>query len=526
MKLLWGQSQKRFEEALDRVEQLKIDNQLLAKKIITIQDQKKIITPGPSSSQDEPEVGFGALTASIKLLLPDYNFEVVPIIRKLTHINPDVSQAFNDVVRLANTGHKVIFDPSVGADQIDKMRDFIQYSSKFWHVGAAGMHGIVNKMFRQVGVGGATAIEWVPNIKLDNLEETRFVYPERVRWVQDRNNQKYQPYQKLKHRRITDPTKDLKKLNINQFHYTALNGDTDLPYGIPPYMSVLEPVASQRSMLKNIDFIMETLGVLGWVDGRIQKPTQGAGESDEKFEARCIALLTKFKERVKSGTRDGLLIGFQEDHEFEFNQTAKTAQGATDLFDANELLIASALGVDAAFLGRPGSTETLVTILFTKMIAQLKNIQDIVADNLEFGYTLALTLGGFNFKRLAIVFNRSTLTDDLKYQQALEYKLNNLALLYDQGIISQEQFADEAGYTRPDQSEPRVERDPLKIEEAKAKRKEADKKAASDRKGRDKKNPQGTTRGPRKSKATAKELADSNRTTLQGHYFEITSNRR
>jgi hypothetical protein len=132
------------------------------------------------------------------------------------------------------------------------------------------------------------------------------------------------------------------------------------------------------------------------------------------------------------------------------------------------------------------------------MIAQLTNIQDVVKDNLEYGYKLALTLGGYKFKNLKVAFNRSTIQDDLKFQQADEIKIRNCVVKYQYGLISLEQMADELGYLKPDEKEPRIDingEDP--IGDASKRKSREDGKNKSDRKGTEKKNPQGKVKRAR-----------------------------
>lgn len=468
------------------------------RKELEINDQKILISPTPSSSRDLPQ-GYGGfingLNSSLRVLPAEFEFEVIPLIRKLAKVNPDVSQALDDFTKLANTGHKIKFDPSVGESQVEDMREMLENNSPNWHMGALGMGGITNKLFQQAMIGGATSVEWIPNMDLNNLEEVRFVNPEQIRFVVEKNSRKYQPYQKLKNMPIDGNfLKDLKKLNPYQYKYTALNGDTDLPYGTPPYLAALPGIEAQSNMLQNIRFIVQMLGILGYLDARVEKPDKKGGESDEAYEARLETFLNKMKERVSLGLRNGVNVGFKEDHEFDFKTTAPSAQGVKDLFEQNELLIASGLKYSAIFMGRPGSTETLVTVMFTKMLAQLKNIQDIVGGNLKFGYSLALTLAGFKFKRLSVEFNRSTITDDLKYQQAQEVKIRNLEHLYDQGIVGQDDFADAMDYIKPNQPNPRVTRDKNDSNAAVKKQAREKSKDASDRRVRDKNAPQGTIR--------------------------------
>lgn len=492
MKFIFGKDKEKYKAEQDELVKLR-------KRAIEIDNKKVEVTPGPSSVRDEPVNTFDVLQLSLRVIQPEYDFEVIPLIRKLTKINPDVSQVFNDTVRLANTGHKIFFDPSVKADMIDDMREFIVKSSKNWHAGAGGMNALVNKMFRQLMISGANAIEWIPNMDLDNLEEVRFLYPERIRAVIEKNTKGYQFYQQIKNLNFlsTNPTVPwkLRKLNKEQFKYLALNGDTDLPYGLPPYMAALDPLVDQKTMKDNLKFIIQVLGLLGYLDASIAKPDQRAGENDTAYIARCTQLLTDFKTRILKGMRDGVNVGFKDEHEFEFKETARTALGAKDLYDQNEQMVASGLNYDTAFMGRPGGSESLITVLFTKMLAQLTNTQDVVKESLEYGYRLALTLGGFKFKNIRVQFNRSTITDDLKYQQAEEIKLRNVVLKYDRGLISQEQAADEMGYVKPDKSEPRIDInnvDPV-TGAAKKQKREGDKNK-SDRKVRDKNKPQGTTK--------------------------------
>ena len=109
---------------------------------------------------------------------------------------------------------------------------------------------------------------------------------------------------------------------------------------------------------------------------------------------------------------------------------------------------------------------------------------------LEFIYALELRLAGFNNKGIDVSFGTSTISDELKVQQGLEYKLRNLVTLYNQGIISQDQFAWSMGYTRPDKKEPRVQpEDDAGVssadDHAKKQKREADK-DKSDRSVRDK----------------------------------------
>lgn len=489
---------KDYQKKAEENEALKNEIRKLKSREVKVEGKDIKVSSAPSSVRDLPHDFMSGLKASLRVIDADFDYSIIPIIRKLAKVNPNVNQALNDFIKLANNGHKIIFDDSVKADDMVKARDFLNDSSKSWHVGAAGINGIVNKMFRQIQIAGALSTEWVPNLALDNLEEVRFVNPENIRFVADGRLKKYHPYQKVTNKLLpqTSNSLGLKKLNTNQYKYFSLNGDTDLPYGIPPYIAALEPISTQRKMLDNINYVVEIMGILGYMDAKMDKPLQDADESEEVYRARLTQLLTDLKSRVQGGMRDGVNVGFIDDHEFEFQQTTTNATGVKDLFEQNELLIASGLNYDAIFMGKPGSTETLVTVMFSKMISQLTNVQNIVKENLEFGYKLALELNGIKFKSLSVQFNKSTVTDTLKYQQAQEILTRNLETHYKYGLISLQQFSDLLGYESPDQSEPRIllEGSPDALAEAAKKQDKEKGKDASDKKSRDKNNPRGTVK--------------------------------
>lgn len=467
----------------------------LQTKEVEVHKEPVVVTGRPSSRIDEPQDAVSAirgLGVSLKELKPEFEFDVIPVIRKLIKVNPDMGQATADVVKLANTGHKIIFDPGVKPDDQDKMRQYINDVARNWHTGSAGIDGVVNKMFAQLLIAGALATEWVPNKDLDGLEEVTFLYPERIRFI--RQGRKKIPYQVLKNNTL-GATRTTVKLNPQQFKYFAVNGDTDIPYGFPPFMKALGAVATQSKMRDNIDFIVEAMGLLGHISARIEKPTQIPSESDTQYEARLNSFLEKYKDVLKKGIRDGISVGFIGDHEIDFKETTSNGSGAADLFKQNEQQIASGLEYDPAFMGREGTSDTNITILFTKMLSQLTNLQNIVKNNLEFGYTFALKLAGFKFDYLTVEFNKSTITDDLKYQQSREIRIRNNRVLYADGIISQDQYADDMGFKRPDKKEPRVPIDADAATEGDLKRKRREgKKDESDRRSRDRKNPQGTIR--------------------------------
>lgn len=403
-----------------------------------------------------------------RVVQTDWVMEVIPIIRKLVKINPDMGQAVHNVITLGNTGHKIFFDKSVPEDQVRKMRKHLCNRQEEWASGQAGMDGLVNKMFAQLLIGGALSNEWVPNLDLDGIQACILVNPEEIRFILEPGNIKYSPYQKVMNGYISDRPTDqvgflnLVKLNPNIYKYYALNGDTEIPYGFPPYLAAMERIDSQGKMNTNIDFVIDQLGMLGFLHALIGKPEQTEGESDINYDARMDALLDQCKTVLNQGVKDGVVVGFKDDTEFEWNPISKGFAEALALFKNNELQVASGLKQDATLWGRDYNTsETQITVIFIKMLSELSNIQNIVKCNLKFGYELELRLAGYVFDSLEVKFNRSTLQDDLKYQQGQEIKVRNVKDKMIMGIINQDQAADELDYDEPAFPKPQVSWDVL-----------------------------------------------------------------
>jgi hypothetical protein len=383
---------------------------------------------------------------------------MIPIIRGLAGLNPNVSQAIDNIVSLANCGHKVFFDRKVPTEQVDLMRNHLENKRKDWAPGVAGIDGLVNKLFYQLLISGAISAEWVPNNTLTGIESCILLDPENIAFKLNERQTKYEPYQIVKNALNVPNIDNLIKLNTNSYQYLAMNGDGESPYGIPPYLPVIGAVKTQNRMNGNINFIVDTMGLIGFLEVFIEKPAQtGALAPIGKYEQELQGLLKKAKDQVIGGLRDGVVVGFKDDHEFNFNSASKNFESVTKLYQENELQFFSALKTDGALMGRGYSTsETQINVVFMKMLSQLRNHQNIVKTVLEFGYRLELMLAGFKFDFLKVTFNRSTLQDDLKFQQAEEYKIKNVTSKFILGVIDQEQMADELGYEVSAADVPRV----------------------------------------------------------------------
>lgn len=427
---------------------------------------------------------------------PDFDPEIIKVIRYLSKSNEDVGSVYNDLIQLTNTGYNLTFDQSIDSKLQDDMKIHLDNKVPTWGSGVAGVNGLINKWIGQIWVTGALSNEWVVSSKLDGVENNVLINPENIRFKYDISSTRYEPYQIVKNNIFKDG-KNTIKLNPNTYFYVGILGNTDSPYGVPPFITAIEALTTQKTMKKNINHILKQLGLLGYLEVKLDKPSQNEKESVPAYEARLDSLLLQSKKNVLEGFSDGVVVGFDGDHDFEFHATTKQLNGVSDLFNQNEIQVANGLKTSPSFIGQKSNgTETNMSIVFTKMLSQLKNIQDILSANIAMGYLLELQLAGFNVKKsdFTISFNTSTITDDLKLWQGKEIKQRVLKAMVVDGIISQDAYAEGMGYRKPFKSEPLVPYDQQigkSNSDQQQKEKDADVKNKSARKSRtkDKKQP-------------------------------------
>lgn len=446
------------------------------------------ISPGRVS---EPDTQGSGLVLSLRdftnLVESSFRRDVIPLIRDLYKINPDVSIALQDMFKLANTGHTISF-PKNTPEEATKMREHLMVASKSWTKYTAGIDGLVNKFTVQCLTSGAISIEAVPNNNLNGISTVLFINPEQI-YFRRLNDGVYHPYQKNPNQ-VLSKKPEFIKLNNETYKYLGMYNDTDEPYGVPPFMAALDSLKGQHDMRINFKHIMELVGMVGFLEAKMEKPTINPSESRDAYARRLEHILRKLKMNLREGLKDNIVVGFKDDHEFKLNSTTKEIGNIEKPWAMNQQSVANGLGVNGSLIGVQNNlTEGGTGILLSKMISQLRNIQMLLKYALEFLYTLELRLAGYNNKGVVVTFGTSTISDELKVQQGIEYKIRNLVSLYNQGIISQEEFAWSMGYEKPDQKEPRQMEEPEGVsssqDSAKKQKREADKNT-SDRKTRDK----------------------------------------
>jgi len=259
-------------------------SKIVAKTSPVDEAKKKIVSipPGRVSEPHDASRGQWLPHANkFNIIKPDAINDLIPVVRSLYKTNEDLGSVLFDLVQLTNTGHNIKFDQDINPDLQDKMREHLTVRSKEWGYGTSGINGLVNKWIAQIWVGGALSYEMVPNRRLTQIESLPMINPETIRFGLKPGG-RYEPYQKASGWRGV--LNEYIKLNEATYSYTGLWGDEDTPYGIPPFISALNSISTQKDMKDNINHILNQLGLLGYLQAKLDKPEQKANESEAKYE--------------------------------------------------------------------------------------------------------------------------------------------------------------------------------------------------------------------------------------------------
>ena len=231
------------------------------------------------------------------LVNPSFRRDIIPLLRDLYKVNPDISIALQDTFKLANSGHSISF-PNNSDDETKRMVEHLGEASKRWGRYTAGIDGIVNRMFVQLMLTGAISMEGVPNRRLDGLSNIVFIKPEDIYFRRDSFDGSYHPYQKNPAPFLYRRGEEFIKLNPETYMYAGIFGDTDEPYGIPPFIAVLDSIKEQHDMRKNMKNIMENMGLIGFLEVKMEKPMKKANESDITYASRLRSILQRTKKNL------------------------------------------------------------------------------------------------------------------------------------------------------------------------------------------------------------------------------------
>jgi len=448
-----------FEKIKKKIHEFTKTPEVQVKPVDTKQVDKQNFETSPKGGKRETApselISYGGILRESSIS-PDYPVEYVKAIRHLCMWNPDFSLALENVVTLSNTPFEITI-PEGGKKSLVKELYEIGDS---WYKNSGGINSLRNDLLTQLVITGAISAEIVPNSKLDGVSKTVMVSTENIVFKYDREEEEYMPYQ------TNRGTEDI-KLNTNTYKYSAFRRLSEKPYAVPMFLSALDNTAIEKDMVSSIREVVKTLGLAGFMEVLLsappKRPAKGGkpAETQKEYSMRLSGLLMEAETEIKKGLGNGYMIGFEGQHKFEMKATNANMGGAEKLMQINTEMKHAGLKQSPSLLGRNYSTtETLGRVVLTILTSQVQNYQQTVDKFLSEAYSLHLELKTGKRYKVKVTSQKPMINDEESDQNAFSTKIDNHIKLYNQGIISQEQFAQGVGYVSAHLPEPIAEEIP------------------------------------------------------------------
>lgn len=389
--------------------------------------------------------------ASYKPLAMNLPWETLDYVELLAIWNPDYAQAVDNIKTLANTGHNLQAESGRSTKRLRERIDTMARNVQRMH---GGVDGLVDKLLWQAATFGAMCGEWVTDEALTQVVDFIDVSPKSIRFVWE--DEHWAPYQKVNWAEAQRAQKqghivrgNLIKLNELTFHYYAFSASPGSPYGMPPFLAALQPIAIQRDLIRNMAKIVKKVGLLGIIDVTVEALAKKPGESDADYAGRARAFLQEYATALEDMVESGGLAHF-DDVKVTPTSLAGNAAGATNIFKQNEELVFSGLRSMPSVQGRSYSTtETYAGVAYDIIIRNTLKYQRAVKRLVEAGYWLDAQLGGFRPSLITIEFNSNRTLNRLHDANSALLEVRTALLLWASGILDQQGAAQLLGYADP-----------------------------------------------------------------------------
>lgn len=349
-------------------------------------------------------------------------------LEKIILTNPDISHAHQIFLDLVNTPLDIHIEPI--SDKLEtEVENFLAKIQ---------IDDLKRHLFSQLLIYGALSAEAVVSEKLNGIEKIVRVPVTTIYFAYNEERDTFEAYQVVGSKKI--------KLNPYTYIYKPLLTLDGSPYGIPPFLAALSIVETQEEILAELKNLAKKIGLLGFVDIKIPTPPRLSGETETEYRKRLQEVLREEAKRVEENIQKGIVIHYDTSEvKYERIETSDLGKGVIDQI---ELWILSAVRLQPSLLGRTtGSTETWAVVAYQQFTRQLRNMQQLVGDALEYFISLHLTLGGFEFKKVKVSFEQPPELNPKLNEEAQKLKAERVLSLYQAGLISYEEARRELGYS-------------------------------------------------------------------------------
>lgn len=417
-----------------------------------LQDVAMPTEAGRSSQSIYKTVGFG----DFHKIDPLFRKDILDTLENLSICNNDFSNAVENVVKLANSKHKVYLHEGASDKLITQVNEYLNKHERKWYRG--GIETLKNDLLTQLAIFGALSAEKVLRRDLKGVSRIALVNHKNIVFYYE--NDRYVPYQENVSVWSDNSKKPFGRIKLNPFtyKYLSLSRINENPYGIPPMLAALRENDVDDYLVDNLRYVAKKHGILGFLSVAVSPIAKMQGEDDDSYYLRSEQYLKKITPSIEQGYRNGVLLGFKNAHEIKMQSSTADGSSAKELVELVDIKKMSGLKQDPSLLGRPFNvSEAIGRVIFEKWTRQLSTYQNIVKEFLEDLYKTELVLAGFDIKNIYVEFDAPSTKDGLRAEQARQLQIMNVVSLRDNGIISQAQAAKELNYDKPFGEAPKLE---------------------------------------------------------------------
>lgn len=298
----------------------------------------------------------------------------------LRKVNPDVSMAIWNFLRLSNQGHEMDFYGVRGRNKgqrIQRLSDeWREFAARVNAISNAGLDGLIDQLHMSAFMRGAQAVEVEVAETLDDLVDVYPVNPQTVEWsLEERNGRTvWVPYQQQRLGKV-----DLWCAN---FFWVPVDPDIDDPRGTLIMSPVLQAIDFQMQILQDLQAVIHNQGWprydIELMLERVMKAMPQAYRADPKkqkewLEERVKEVYDAFKSLEPDDTFihfDDIKVGKAQGGEVT---RSIDVRAISEMLDQQMMSGAKQMG---AFMNRTsGTTETWSTVQFRIFVGGIISIQ-------------------------------------------------------------------------------------------------------------------------------------------------------
>jgi len=416
------------------------------------------VTGGRMSIEEDLSTGhlFGTVMETYGTMAYALPWELYDYVELIALYNADFSQAVDNVKNLANPGYDILVN-SEDDNKAAEFRKRLTQKEQEIKPDFGGFHGIINGLVKQGAIYGAMCGEWILDSELTDVVDFVFLSPKNIRFFWDSKKQRWHPYQKVdiiqieEAKRRSQKIKNLNciELNTNTFYYYNVCAYNNNPYGVPPFISSLEPIGIQRELINNFKSITKKMGMLGILEVVIERLPMEPEETFNQYLTRCQSFLVTYQGLIENMVNEGGIVHF-DDSEVKNLSIAEKAEGAEKLFTLNEEQVFSGMHSLPSVQGRSYSTtETYASVSYEILLRSIGDFTMGAQYIIEKGFWLMDKVWGIGVDEIKLTFSENKALNLLQKAQAEAISINNDLTLWRNKVLNQTNFAQRHGIAVP-----------------------------------------------------------------------------